>query len=600
MPAEATIRSDRRSPRWSGVALGALLALVGTATPAVAAPAAVPQASPPATSSPEPPAATIHDVVEITAVTVAVRVEPRRGHGPVRLAPADVTVREDGERRRVVSLVRLADQADPGAPEPSAAAASAAATEAAPGPEETPPDAAAPTRIAIYVDVPMASAVTLRSSLARLRVLAGELTRLGEVEIAVADPDPVVELEPTRDAAQVRRVLHRLASRGNALSGIERIRLPVLRGEEDVGRHRDLLLARAREEARFVRSRQTRLGVWAASTPSLGRPRILFLVSGAYDEDPRDFYLDRLEAGSRSGSAGGTLVREPVSQRTLLETDLRNLVHGSDDESLGSDLATLGWMVFPVATADLGLESFGSAEEPGDSRWLAMARGASERSSGAPPFLFTHPLSGWTALAGPSGGEVLGTDRQVTRAVRALGDVFLLTYERTGPPTGVTHRLEVEIPGSGLEVHAPRVVSEGTPESVAGLAAARLLSGGEPAADLPVVLGVASEVRIDDRRELHLAVAVDVKALAPLMGPTFGSAVRLTVAVPTPDGGVRVLQRLAAAPPGSALWRFDLTVDAPPDAERLALAVEELATGMRGGAVLGLRGGHGSTTPQPR
>jgi hypothetical protein len=605
MPGAKRRGEVRRATAWFVAGLAAIAAALA-ADPGSARPEPAPvvhPGQPPAADAPAPepqgPATTIHEVLQITAVTVPVRFETKKGHDPVVVAPEDVTVREDGEIRNVVSLVRLADQAaatEPATDAAETAAAGAAAAE--PGPEETAESAPAPTRIAIYVDVPMTTAAALRSSLQRLRMLAEHLTRLGEVEITVADPDPVVALEPTRDTREVRRVLHELSYRGGGLSGIERIRLPVLRGEEDVGRHRDLLLARAREEVRFVGSRQMRLGVWAASTPSLGRPRILFLVSGGFDEDPRDFYLDRLENTSAPGSRGSNL-RESVSQRTLLETDLRELARGPEDEALGSDLAALGWLVFPVVEADIGWNSFNGADEPGLSHWLAMARGATQLSTAGPPLPFSHPLAGWSGVAAPSGGEVLGTDRQVERSVRALGDVYLLTYERSGPPTGATHRLSVEIRGSDALVHAPRQVSEGTPESVAGLAAVRLLQGGVPESDLPVKLGQLSDVRVDGRREVHLAAAVDVGSLLPVVGPSFGGSVRLTLAVTAPKGAVRVLQRLASAPHGSPLWRFDLTVQPPPGASRVALTVEDLGSGLRGGAVLELPAADGEpATPR--
>ena len=529
----------------------------------------------------EPPAATLHETIEVTAVTVAVRVEGGAGRGEAPLAAGDLVVREDGAERRVVSLVPLAALAGP----PPAAPAAAAA----------PPDAAAPppgearaTRVAIYLDVPMTSARALAAALRRLADLADRLVAAGEVEVVLADPEPRRVVAPTRDARALAAGLRALVGRGGARTAVEQIRLPLLRGEDDLGGHRDQLVQRAQEEVRFVAGRRLRLAVWAGSTPSYGRPRILYLVSGGYDSDPRDFYLERLRTPG-GGASGGTLVREPVSERTLLESDLERLVQGPAEATLGGDLATLGWLVFPVAFGDLGFETFGGAEEPGDSRWLGMARGSTYGTTGAEPLLFTHPLAGWTTFAAPTGGTALGSERDLARAVRGLGDLCLLTYERSGPLTGATHRLAVEVRRPGFAVHAPARVSEGTPESAAAVATVRRLAGGPPEGDLPVVLDVAASRGEGAERELTIAIRVAVEGLAAAVGPSFGRAVRVTLAAPDGSGSANVLQKLTAAGAGATgAWTFELTARVPAGARELAVRVEDLASGLAGSAVLDL------------
>jgi len=537
----------------------------------------------------EIPAATVYENLEITAITVPVRVELGKGASQLPLRADEVVVREGGEPRRIVSLVRLAG----------------AATESpVAGGVATPvPGSAArterPVRIAVYVDVPMSNTQSLAAAVRRLAGQADELVAVGEVEVVVADPMPATLLPPTREARRLRDALRGLADRGAAASVVERIRRTVLVGEAGVSRHRDLLRARAAEEVRVVAERRLRLALWAASTPSFGRPRFLFLVSGVYDSDPTDFYLDRLEGGGRGGGSGGALVRQSVTDEMLLETDLRALRQGQNESDLGSDLAALGWMTFPVAYSDLGFDTFGGADEAGHSRFVAMARGATSPLGGPSAFLFADPLAGWSTVAAPTGGEVLASDKALRDAVRELGDLYLLTYERTGVPEGAVRDLELESRRSGARLHSLARVGEATPEGVSALATGALLAGSEPERDLPLEVVPARWVVDGEEPSLVLELGVDVSGLRAAAGAELGRELRLTLALPTEAGSVEIRQLRLAAPPNAPRWHFGLRVRVPASAGRLALRLEDLATGLRGSAVVSVPAGPEATIPTP-
>lgn len=515
----------------------------------------------------------MRESLEIRVVTIPVRVELAKGSSDAPLRADEVVVREGEEARRVVSLVPLARAAGPApeAPAPARVAAREASTER-------------PARIAIYVDVPMTDSRRLAAALRRLAGQSDELVAAGAVEVVLADPAPETVLAPTRDARGLRAALRELSGRGAAASVVERIRRSVLSGEAGVARHRDLLRARAAEEVRAVAERRLRLALWAASKPSFGRPRFLFLVSGVYDSDPTGFYLARLEGGDSSGGSGRTIVRESATDAMLLEKDLQALRQGGRETDLGSDLAALGWMTFPVTYSDLGFDTLGGAEEPGHSRFVAMGRGASSQG-GLAAFLFSDPLAGWSTVAAPTGGEVLASDKALRDAVRNLGGLYLLSFERVGAPRSEVRPLEVESLRPGAELRTLSRIGEATPEGLAALATGALLAGGEPERDLPLEI-LSARWREDAERVLRLELGVDVAELRSAVGPGLGRELRLTLALPADGGALDVRQLRLAAPPGAPRWHFSLSVRVTPAADRVALRLEDLATGLRGGAVL--------------
>lgn len=79
-------------------------------------------------------------------------------------------------------------------------------------------------------------------------------------------------------------------------------------------------------------------------------------------------------------------------------------------------------------------------------------------------------------------------------------------------------------------------------------------------------------------------------AVAPValghVGAELGRELRLTLALPTSTGSVEVRQQRLTAPPGAPRWHFSLRVRLEPSAGRIALRLEDLATGLRGGAVV--------------
>src|SRR5688572_15180220 len=77
-------------------------------------------------------------------------------------------------------------------------------------------------RILIYVDAPTSRARTIKLAAQRLGSLADELTGLGSVAVVVADPEPRVVIEATREATPLAERLAEVASSG---AGSDRIKV---------------------------------------------------------------------------------------------------------------------------------------------------------------------------------------------------------------------------------------------------------------------------------------------------------------------------------------------------------------------------------------
>jgi tetratricopeptide (TPR) repeat protein len=140
--------------------------------------------------------------------------------------------------------------------------------------------------VLVWLAADLASDYQLRWAAAVLSQLTNELTRLGEVEVVLADPEPRTLLAPTRDADAIESALSRLAV---AASGEDR--LNALRHDWVVERTVPTLelepgaLARAvaAEEEHIVLAHQDELLLALDARREARRRRLLLLVSGGFD-----------------------------------------------------------------------------------------------------------------------------------------------------------------------------------------------------------------------------------------------------------------------------------------------------------------------------
>src|SRR6185295_11039348 len=171
----------------------------------------------------------------------------------------------------------------------------------------------APWTQIVYVARPLASADTVALSGVALATRTADLTRLGTVEVVVADPQPRIVLPATRDGERIKKALLDLAA--------------AARRTPDKGPAKE-------PDAATVRCESDRLVTFLAERAQ-GGPRSLFLVADAFE-----LPAEKAAAAARpKGTPADAAALEP-SQAT------------------GDVLAAYGWVTvaLPMRQKGLGIE----------------------------------------------------------------------------------------------------------------------------------------------------------------------------------------------------------------------------------------------------
>ena len=540
-----------------------------------------------------PPDRTFSGRAQVTAVDVLIDVRDESGRVPLDLRPADFQVLEDGEPRRVVAVERFSGrlQVAPLAALPATADLQAAWT----------------WNLVIYVDEVLSSTGSIRRAAESLARQAGDLTRLGTVEIVTADPEPRTVLQPTRSARLVEQALLQVA-RDPGRDAISRVRkrfLDELRVDRELTggqgplsgvakvntprvnvNRRGIVWSTVVQEDRLLHGQQDRLLTWTASSLGDG-PRALLLVNDGYDLDPRDFYLSSVVDPTDLADLDALLQTYSPQQRFA---ELTRVLAGSGWVCLNMALANAAPTAYHV---DAEVSGVGYRGDVVTNQELQVANQ-----------LFYRPLDGLRELARQTGGELITAAAKVPMAVERLADRVRLTYQVARLPDGAMHRVEVLVRRPGLTVSAPRWSGSPAPEAVASARVRRLLEDGIEKGDLPVVAAVAvDEAETDNRGRRHgtLQARVDLSAFD---GPALPEVtnLRVTFAVEIPGQASFVRHDLVEYQElrGVEAWTYTLPVTLPPEVGKVAVLVEELDTGAWGAALAAQVSGPLPEVPQGR
>lgn len=279
-----------------------------------------------------------------------------------------------------------------------------AAAIASPAPAADLPAAGEP-RLAIYFDPALLTPTGLQDAALALARRAPELTRLGAVEVVVADPAPAPVLAATRDPRALASTLGLIADEGGAAGALSELRYELLdllaAGGADEERADAAELRRLQaDEVALLGRRWGALAGWLASSGGGG---LLVLAMDGFDADPGAFYRDR--AGLEPGFGGGATAGA-----------------GADWSAVVRAAVTGGWTVLPLALGD-------------------------------PAGAFAAPHAGLAGLAAATGGEL------VTREAALPGALSRL---RPAPPVAVAG-------GSPAGVGAAGAGASRTPTDAAAL-----------------------------------------------------------------------------------------------------------------------------------
>lgn len=481
-------------------------ALVLVAGPAVAG-AATGTAVPPSTQIPSPAAPPAPDTALVDAVSLrraAFALEPPPGLSP---SPATATLSVDGSPATVVSAA----------------------------PVDT-------WRVTLWFDAPLVSGPGLTAAARMLASRAESLTRLGPVEVVLADPLDEVFLEATRDPEQLREALQILPGEAISTAQIESMRADW----DDIGGEAEEAFDAALEEAELVAQLEEQVVARAAAATDR-EPRLLVLVRDGLDLDPWRRYGASLEQAGPD-----TPTPQVLAER---------------HEEIARLLPAAGWTVVSLAPGRLR----GSHDLP------------------------REPLAAWvTSSAGALAVDDLGLDQ----ALAAVGRRWWVVCEAPLPADGRPRRLEVVTPAGSV---APTWVAADTPPA---LAAARARAALEQPDRLVGTLPVGAVLRVSGDPFSGEALAGDLEVLLDGAGvgrvgirPLF----RLTVYSRSLDGRARVEHFPVRAQDLSRAggWLYRRSVDLPADLDEAVVVLEDLDTGQWGAALAALTDLPPATTPRP-
>jgi hypothetical protein len=532
-----------------------------------------------------PPPQTFAEKVLVSEVEVVVELPETLSSARRRaLRPGDFVVQEDGVLRPVAKAEPI------GVPAAGSLRAAGSSRGAAPASAGREAAEAGPWDLLVYVDRVLADPDMTFLGTVVLAEHAAALTRLGRVEIVIADPRPRQAQPATGEARWLEQTLAGMADearRQRDRQARERRTPP----EGGGGTSPD-------EQA--VRRQQDRLLDFIAARHPSG-PHALLLVAGGFEP--------------RSGPAA------PPSA-------------GAEETAL--TLAAYGWVTIALPMQRVGLGAARSGESDAE-RLRELTGGGSAPPNILPSHpretqlahegvinLFVEPGAGsLRALASLTAGTIVGYDTQLVPALDGLEHRWHLFYQAPDEPDGKLHQREVRLTPEGTVLRAPAWRRSSTPETVAA-ARLRLLLAGDAAQPGTRRLAVSAVLRPAAGRtaagrtadsELHLAMAAfnvpdgtppgpfrvsvafagdpatPIKSdrdPAPLALPIKSDrdpAAAVLRSLPTEPPRHQVLDR---APPGGRGWSQDLPVAVPSGARRLAVCVEDLAHQLWGGTTVDL------------
>ena len=503
--------------------------------------------------------------IEVNVRTVLAVVTDAKGRPLERpLSVEDVEVLEDGVPAKVLGVDPISPAAQPA---PSAGIHSS--TE----PTFSPPVTSLPQ--ILYVD---ASLLQFQSAKRIAKAMEKDLDAIlarGPLEIVLADPTPKVFLASTSERGRVESALQKLEK----VPGRERIRNLRQRMLEsppvgNFGRpaagellaREGALRSRASgwEEIKLLQQSFGRLERWAAERP-VRRPSVLYLANDGFDANVAEFYGSLLNQGDK----------DAVALNAELQTQVPPMI-----ARLASVLANEGLTTIAIAVGGL------AADQPD---LMRRPQGITETlNEEVPIFTFVRPLEPLRLIAHETGGEVLTREDRFGQVLDRLAHAVAITYRMEKPPDGRPHRLEVVSRREGVVLRAARSVVAGTSEMAAASRAIQAL--GEPAAAgllRPQATVEATGIKKDRRRSGVIHVSADLASVADAIAKVGPGRIRVTIAVQVEGAQPFVHHEemsLTRAETGT-LWLFDAPVEWPPEAQRVAITVEELKTGARGTAV---------------
>lgn len=452
--------------------------------------------------------------------------------GRTGLQPGDVVVTEDGVTRPVTRIGPVVGGFLPG--------------------EDNRLVEAAAWDVVIYFDSLLAAPDNQFLAALALAQRAGDLTRLGNVAIVVADPEPRQVLAPTRITQNVEQALGKISADA---------RVQRDRAGATGGRTPRTLIDLQRQSDRLLNQ--------LTAQPS-GGPRALFLVADSFDLSPRELNLISQASGVHSEEA----ILTPVNAMF---------------QHTAQTLAGYGWVTvaLPMRKTGLGREHL----EPNDTERIRQMSGGSTHTNDVPPVIgfgspdrtplryegvvdafvqrATAPLM---ELAQETAGTMVAFDEQMKTALDGLSRRWHLYYQAPDPLDGQVRPVEVRLREGALPVRTRRWVRSSTPQTVSEARLRLLLGGARLNGTLPLT------VQSDTASPLHVRLSLPAQTSDPEGGELTPSAhvLRVSTAYMKSDGSVEVRHETVNAADLAKGWTRSVTLTPPDGARQAAVLVENL------------------------
>jgi hypothetical protein len=543
--------------------------------------------------TPAPLAPGFEEEVNVTAVRVLIRARAADGSFLADLKPEEIQVLEDGVPAEVLGLEPLA-----GAARGQAAAPGAGEAAPATGMEAAPPQSqAVATRVALYLVPDLSWGGDLLRLLNGARAEAERLLALGPVTVVLASPEPRVLAESLTSVAEIDRALARKLplDRPSEWKGLGKIRHDFAEDVGTMGSNIRAKLLRARvavlEERALLEGALGRVVSWGRSQPKGAG----FLVLGmdGFDWRLSEYYMRVLEPEWQGPGNPGLSRDDATGDYQEAQKELRQYDMDRDVEAAGAALAERGWSVvtFFNGTAPTGFPAGASQsayDDSGDNLHSGTAPGDFDASVPGSRVLFpAEPLRAMAEITGGMfvrGAHGAWPESALGGVLDELGHSWVLTYQVARPADGMPHPLEVRVNRAGVTVIAPRGVFSGTPEGEAVLRAQQVLAGKTLPGALPVSLTLAPEAAPAKGVSLaRMQVRADLARVHEALASLGKARFRVTVAVAIKGRDPFVTNDLQQAPVGEGdEWSYEAPLQWQKGATRLAVEVEELATGVWG------------------
>lgn len=524
-------------------------------------------------------AARTEAAVNVTAIELVADVRGEDGKVPRDLKIEDFTVLEDDVERQVIG-VELLDDAGPAEPGDA-------------GGTMRVPYMGSKTnwQIVIYFDTLFSSTINLRKISETLASQAEELARMGTVEIVVGDMTSTLVLPATRDVEAIRRGFKEAVSRG-AKDFLTVHRRRFIRDQDDRSstprrntaltptqravdpEARDIVQPMVRldqvrpyimQEIEMAQRFRRNLLEWMSRYPQQ-RPRALMIASGGFEYDPANYYF-----GFAQGSKDAQKAREEFSQYDL----------GSPITQMAKALAASSWTTIaidaPTGAGDQWVDDSGRS---------GIGRIRNLRTDDPAPgsaFSGSRTRDPLLEFADATGGSVVQRG-QLARTIADLGQRVKITYQVSRPPDGKAHRVAVRTKRPGVNVRTVKWSSEATPDDIAAARVVQILRDGKPVGELPTTVSVEWAPATTGRRTGNIVVQSSLKPIAAL-APSRNTAFRVSILAREAGQQPMLIHRMVNDyDPSKGTFQYKAPITAPASKLELVISVEELSTGIWGGA----------------